>query len=109
MTNTFIKDSKNVNDMTPSTATHQSELLKTIYTKRSLSEIQTQLPPTRFDTVFNTPGNKVKKPERDSRVKIESNDYSSNGQNQAQSLKHIRKVPKVTRSTRMQNSEDRNN
>ena len=28
-----------VSDITASTATHESELLKTIYTKRSLSEI----------------------------------------------------------------------
>jgi len=37
-----------------STATHQSELLKTIYTKRSLSEIQTQLPKPRFDDRLQT-------------------------------------------------------
>lgn len=36
----FLKsDGRNIADMTPSTATHQSELIKTIYTKRSLSEI----------------------------------------------------------------------
>ena len=50
---TASKDNKSglnsANLMTPSTATHQTELLKTIYTKRSLSEIQTQLPKPRFE------------------------------------------------------------
>ena len=44
----LASDSRNVAEMTPSTATHQSELLRTIYSKKSLSEIQTQLPKPRF-------------------------------------------------------------
>ena len=50
MTSSVYREAKNVSDLTPSTATHQSELLKTIYTKRSLSEIQTQLPKPRFES-----------------------------------------------------------
>ena len=45
----MLRKGQPVNDVTASTATHESELLKTIYSKRSLSEIADQLPKPRFN------------------------------------------------------------